>query len=339
MSSSAPFMKCSRVRELHRWLIAVALVGAGGCTLDWVEVEPEEPWIVATVTVVVTVDPEDPSRADTDVLAWVTGTGAGTDEPHAQVRVSGESGRTLQLARASDPTSTCRTEVMSRLKIRGSCYTASVPSRYFRPHEQLSLEVRTPDGRVVRGVSTMPGAFAPGRVSLQAGACRVDPDTRYRIDLRDVVGGSAIVAEAVFGGLGRDLWDGPGPLYLKTSVEATPWIWGLEFPRDLILEGVEQNARKAARALETGLPRGVTADLAVALVDRNWALWIREGRFHLDGRVPVPSVFGDGTGMFGTAVRWKVRMESREVGEDTGLPDCGLQSVNWSSAGLLTWSP
>ena len=328
MSASEAFMKSSPALDLRCWLMAMTLFGAGGCTLDWVEVEPEEPWLVATVTVVLTMDPADASRADTHVLAWVAGPGVDTGEPDARVRVTGESGRTLQLAREFDPTSACRSQVMANLEIRGSCYTAAVSSGYFQPLERLSLEVRAADGRVLRGVSTMPGALARNRISLREGACRVDPETRYRINLRDVDGGRAIVAEALFGGFRREVWGGPGPLYLKTSAEAAPWTLTLDFPRDLIVEGVEHNALTAARALETGLPWGVTADLAVAVVDRNWALWIREGRFHLDGRVPVPSVFGDGTGMFGTAVRWKVRLESRYAAEDTGLPDCGLPAVD-----------
>ena len=44
------------------------------------------------------------------------------------------------------------------------------------------------------------------------------------------------------------------------------------------------------------------------------------------GEVPVPSVFGDGTGWFGTGVRWKVAVESRAAGDEGvagELPLCG----------------
>ena len=50
------------------------------------------------------------------------------------------------------------------------------------------------------------------------------------------------------------------------------------FPRTLIEGDVPFNARKAARRLESGLPWGVTVDLAVAAIDRNWANWIRPGQ-------------------------------------------------------------
>ncbi len=125
-----------------------------------------------------------------------------------------------------------------------------------------------------------------------------------------------------------NLWDEPGPLYLTAAwMPAPSYQSEMGFPRKLIEVDVPFNARKAARRLETGLPWGVTVRLAVAAIDENWANWIRPGQINVDGEVPVPSVFGDGTGMFGTAVRWTATMESRDAEEDTGLVDCGLVSV------------
>ena len=58
-------------------------------------------------------------------------------------------------------------------------------------------------------------------------------------------------------------------------------------------------------------------------VDLNWTNWIRQGRINLNGDVRVPSVFGNGTGWFGTAVRWRLSVESRHPNGDDDLPLCG----------------
>ena len=76
-----------------------------------------------------------------------------------------------------------------------------------------------------------------------------------------------------------------------------------------------------------GLPGGASADVVIAALDRNWANWIREGRANINGVVLIPSVFGDGTGMFGTAVRWKVSVESRLADGEGDLPLCGPKVV------------
>ena len=72
-----------------------------------------------------------------------------------------------------------------------------------------------------------------------------------------------------------------------------------------------------------GLPGGAHAEVTIAALDRNWANWIREGRLNINGETVIPSVFGDGTGMFGTAVRWKVEVESRAAEGAGDVPLCG----------------
>ena len=243
------------------------------------------------------------------------------------MRITGESGRSLLLAEASDRSATCQSDTVSVAPTVGTCYTASTSAAHFAPLEELSLKIVTRDGRVLRGVSTIPRAFAPTRLSVQDGRCRVDPDTSYRFDWSTVDGDWAFIAEAKFSGFARALWDDPDPLYLRTHWMASLLRRDMVFPRVLTEGEVARLARKAARKLETGLPWGVTADLAVAAVDRNWANWIREGQLHTEGEVRVPSVFGDGTGLFGTGIRWTVTMESRGDHDEAGLVDCGLRVV------------
>ena len=307
------------------WAIPALLPILAACELDWTQVD-EEALVAASVTVVLTVDPMDSTVQSTDVLALLVRDAVDGQIPNASVRIVGSSGRTLLLEELPDTSEVCRGA--GDVAAIGTCYAASVTSAYFAPLEELSLRVATPDGKQLSGESTIPGLFTPSHLSLHDGRCRATPETNYKIDWDPVERGWAHIAEAEFTGLRRNLWDNPDPLYLTAAWMAAPsYRSEMAFPRKLIEDGVTFNARKAARRLEAGLPWGVTVDLAIAAIDRNWANWIRPGQIHPNGDVPVPSVFGDGTGLFGTAVRWTATIESRDAEEETGLVDCDLGRV------------
>ena len=311
-----------------RWALAALPPLFAACVLDWTEVE-EEALVAASVTVVLTVDPVDSTVRSTDILALLVRDSVDGRVPGASVRVTNRWDRTLTLEELPDTSESCLTD--RQAPAEGTCYIASVPSAYFAPLEELTLLVHAPDGKELYGSSRIPGLFTPTRLSLQDGRCRVNPETNYRIDWRSIRGSWAHIAEAEFMGLRDNLWDEPGPLYLAASWLAAPsYPTEMGFPRKLIEGDVPFEARKAARRLESGLPWGVTVDLAVAAIDENWANWIRPGQINVAGEVPVPSVFGDGTGMFGTAVRWTATMESRDAEEETGLVDCDLQAVDYN---------
>lgn len=311
-----------------RWVIPALTPMLGACALDWSEVEDLE-LVVASVTVVLTVDPVDSTVLSTDALAFLARDSVDGRVPGASVRIVGGSGRTLRLDELPDTAEACRN---ARATTNSqSCYAASVPSAWFAPLEELSLRIATPDGKQLRGNSLIPALFAPSRLNARGGRCRVNPETSYVIDWSSIRGAWAHIAEAEFTGLARNLWDSSTPLYLTVAWMASFEDTHMVFPRKLIEGGVPSQALKAARRLETGLPWGVSAHLAVAAIDPNWANWVRPGQVHIAGEVPVPSVFGDGTGLFGTAVRWTVTMESRDAGEEAGLVDCDLES---ESAGL-----
>ena len=274
----------------RRWAVLPVLFTLGGCELDWMDLDDDE-LLTATVTVVLTADPADSSWVGTDVLAVLT---------------------------RHSPTDSLSD---------GTCYKASTPSAHFAPGEKLSLEIIAPNGKTLSGTSTLPDTFLPEQLSVRDGHCRLHPDTSYEIRWTPAEGGWTYIAEARFTGLPLSLWGSAAPLYLRTSRMASRSRADMVFPRALVEGGVTRNARKAARRLETGLPWGVTADLAVAAVDRNWANWIRPGRYYPNGEVRIPSVFGNGTGMFGTGTRWMVTAGARAADEETGLVDCGLAEV------------
>lgn len=61
--------------------------------------------------------------------------------------------------------------------------------------------------------------------------------------------------------------------------------------------------RDLALLLQTGLPFGTQAGVIVSAVDRSYVNWVRGGNFNPSGEVRVPSLQGDGTGVFGSIVR------------------------------------
>lgn len=301
----------------HRLSFPV-LFALGGCQLTDVEIAPSPELVVAAVTAVLTLDdPLQPSQAEMSVAALITRShrSLSWEIPGATVRIAGEHGQSVRLEEVSDPQS-----CLTNRERAGSCHVGRVWPSHFAPGEQLSVEVVLPDGRILRGASRLPGHFGPSGLALEDGRCRLEPDSGYRFSWSAVPGARAFIAEARLAGLG-ELWPREDPLYLPVALRGSEHT-GMVFPRDFLYELVERQEWELQRVLHTGLPEGATADVTIGAVDRNWANWIRVRR-GLEGEVRVPSVFGNGTGWFGTAVRWRLSVESREANGDTDLPLCG----------------
>ncbi len=307
--------------------------GAAGCDVTDVPTGSGQKLFVASATVVLTVDPAEPTRIGTRAVALVSEAWQQVlrEVPGASVRITGASGRSLSLVEEEDPLGACtvlRREsytVDGQLRPIGSCHTATAASAVFAPGELLTLAVTTPDGAVLEGTSRMPDAFVPRGLSVEDGRCRVEPGTAYRFAWSPVDGAWAHVGEAEVTGLSPSLWSSSDPLYLPVTVlgrgrEVTDMV----FPTDFLLELLSDvDNVELHRTLDAGLPGGARAEVTIAALDRNWANWIREGRLNINGETVIPSVFGDGTGMFGTAVRWKVSVESRAADEAGDTPLCG----------------
>ena len=307
--------------------------GAAGCDVTDVPTGSGQKLFVASATVVLTVDPAEPTRIGTRAVALVSEAWQQVlrEVPGATVRITGASGRSLSLVEEEDPLGTCtvlRREsytVDGQLRPIGSCHTATAASAVFAPGELLTLAVTTPDGAVLEGTSRMPDAFVPRGLSVEDGRCRVEPGTAYRFAWSPVNGAWAHVGEAEVTGLSPSLWSSSDPLFLPVTVlgrgrEVTDMV----FPTDFLLELLSDvDNVELHRTLDAGLPGGARAEVTIAALDRNWANWIREGRLNINGETVIPSVFGDGTGMFGTAVRWKVSVESRAADEAGDTPLCG----------------
>jgi len=318
-----------------RYAALAMVIALSACDLADVEILPAPDVIVASATVVVTVDPDAPSQRRMQIVTMLTRhrNEVPFDVPGASVVVTSESGQTVRLVEAEHLRGTCTVhseESGYPFAPVGSCYTniASANSFSFSSGESISLTVTTPEGQVLHGTSTIPATFVPTDLTLVGGRCRIDPDTSHRFTWHAVEGAWAHLAEAEIEGLNADLWSSGAALYLPVSVLGRGRdVTDMVFPRDFLLEllsDVDHVARY--RALHEGLPGGASADIAFAAVDRNWANWMREGRVNIGGVTVIPSVFGDGTGWFGTAVRWQVKVESRVANEGAGeeeLPLCG----------------
>lgn len=314
-------------------MLPAMTVGAGGCGLTDVQTGSGQRMLVASATVVLTVDPAEPSRISTRAVALVSEAHQQvlSEVPGASVRITGASGRSVSLVEEEDPLGACTVlpedlyGADGPLGPIGSCHTATATSGLFAPGEELTLAVTTPDGRVLEGTSRMPDAFVPQGLSVEDGRCRVEPGTGYRFEWPPVDGAWAHAGEAEITGLSPALWSSSDPLYLPVTVLGRGRdVTDMVFPGDFLLE-LLSNADNVElhRTLDAGLPGGARAEVTIAALDRNWANWIREGRLNINGDTVIPSIFGDGTGMFGTAVRWKVSLESR-VAEGAGdVPLCG----------------
>lgn len=330
--------RCSRGPA--RGLVAAAPLLSAGCALTDVEVAMPEDVIVAEVQVVLTPAPDD-DPATLTAWAFLHRTYQPEGAPSlkgAVVEVSGDRGQTIRLEE-QDSVELCvienpigRDPIEEDFEPAGTCYRTEVNPAPFAPGDRLSLRVTAPDGRVLAGTSRLPGAFSLVGLDQEDGRCRLEPDTRYRFRWSSAEDAWAYVADARFEGLTKALAprgiEAPDTLYLlglAVGREDTTIV----FPRDFgVFEffGATDEERDVIRELRKGLPAGSGATVAIAAVDRNWVNWARGGNLNPSGEVRIPSVFGDGTGVFATGIRRRVWVKSTAAGEGEP-PLCGVSET------------
>lgn len=324
------------------WL-TLALSALAGCDPTGTGIPPED-IVVAGVWTVVTVDPADPSRTELLATAWLHWTRAGRrslDAPGASVRIVGESGRSVELVEMPDQESCFDTGPIPgghHAPTYGTCYLASASPSPLAPGERVSLTIRSPAGGVAEGATRLPESFLPtGGLASQGGRCLTEPDKNHRFSWSVAEGAQAYVGGAEVDGLDPLIWPGDSkhyagePLYmtgLPFGRDSTKMVFPREFGTLFTATGV---SAAVTDMLQTGLPEGATADVAVGAIDRNWFNWIRLATFETlfvnsvfdTGEIRIPSIFGAGTGVFGAGVRWKVAVESRLPSGADDPPPCG----------------
>ena len=328
-----------RVRRFGAGLASLASLATttvlGGCALTEVTITESEDVVIAEAQL--TINLHNDGGTSLSVYAYLhrTLSGARADEVEgAIVRVSGASNAIVHLE-AADSGGVCLAPLREEDDEEeddefepdiGSCYRASVAPSPFSPGETLELEIVVPDGRTLTGVSRVPAAFDFIGLTHEDGYCRIEPDTNYRFNWTEAAGTWSYLSDAWIEGLpealaGRDV-EAPDSLYL-TGFAIGEKDTDVLFPGEYGLFDLGEGAdADLLRILDDGLPGGASAEVAFAATDRNWVNWARGGNFNPSGIIRIPSVFGDGTGFFGTATQRKLTV-SAEPGGEGKPPLCG----------------
>lgn len=307
------------VRRAAALVTVLATAAASGCSLEEVTLVESEDVVVAEVFVQVGAGPAGESRA----TAWLhrtldRGSPSSRPVPGAEVLVTAGGGFSVELAPAPDDA------CVTTLPVRGtgSCYatTAEFAGR-IRPGDRLLAEITLPGGGVLRGTSTVPGDFTL-LTPAGPGPCAVEPLAPLEVRWSRAQGAWAYVNETLVEGL-REALAPQGipverdPLYLLgLSVSAADTT--IVFPGEFGVFNRFELDQALALALQRGLPAGARARVVITAADRNYVNWIRGGNFNPSGQVKVPSLQGDGTGVFGTSVSRGFQV----VAASGGRPSC-----------------
>ncbi len=292
------------------WIAQVALL-ASACSLEQITLVDAEDVVVAEAYVELGVpepgSPEIRNRVMVFLHRTVGGATAGSRPvPGARVTVRRTGGDAIRLVEDTLIEACAGTTPVDGT---GTCYTVAEAQRGFadalRPGDALTLAVELPEGGRLTASTIVPGDFALTGIAPGV-RCKLPAATPMTLTWSPAAGAWAYVSETSISGI-RDALAPAGiavdedPLYLLgLSVSASDTT--IVFPGEFGLFNRAELDQDLARALQKGLPAGVRARITVAAVDRNYVNWVRGGNFNPSGRVRVPSVRGDGTGVFGSVV-------------------------------------
>jgi len=277
------------------WLPIVLLLPA--CSLTETTLADAQDTVI--VELVLRVGDSDVQRA---FLYRTLGTGLVSEVPGAVIEVSDAQGSVMTFARTE--TRRCISDDVLGPP-DGSCYIEVGNAFDVRPGGTYTMRVTLRDGSVITGRTTVPGDFEMTRPVTNI--CRLTPGQAVDLHWTMADGAWVYVAEAELGGLaaalepsGIELNEDPLRLLgLAISREDTT----LAFPGGFgLFDRADPDVADALLAIRDGLPAGVRAGVVVAAADRNYVNWVRGGNFNPSGLVRVPSVQGDGTGLFGSVV-------------------------------------
>ncbi len=303
-------------------VVAVALTLTGtGCELEELTLVEAEDVVVAEVMV----QSLEGAEGAVDVRAFLhrtlgPGGGSFSPVPGARVSIRGADGRLLELAETE------RSRCVETLPEGGdgTCYWAAPETAaWIRPGDRLEVEILLADGGTLLGATAMPGDFRLAGLPPES-TCRLAPDTPVELRWSLAEGAWAYVSETVIAGLAAALApegiESEEPLYLLgLSVSASDTT--IVFPGEFGVFNRFELDQDLALRLQRGLPGDTRAHVTITAADRNYVNWVRGGSFNPSGQVRLPSLRGDGTGMFATVV---VRGLDIRVSEapDADTPDC-----------------
>lgn len=273
-----------------------------GCELQEVTVVEVADGVVVEAYAVVKLPARGTGAEEQESLrAFLSRTVGAADDlsvPGALVEVGRDDGTIFELAEA--PLENCVRQAAAARP--GTCYDAGDAASVLAPGDALSLRVELPDGRILEGETQLPGHFTVEGAPLE---CRLPGDTPYEIRWSRSEGAQAYVNETRIQNLDIALAEegieAPANLYLLgLSISDTDTT--IVFPGEFgVFQRFDLDQALAVR-LQSGLPSGAQAVVGISAADRNYVNWARGGNFNPSGQVRVPSVRGDGTGMFGSIV-------------------------------------
>ena len=241
--------------------------------------------------------------------------------PGARIEVTSQAGAVLQLHAAPD--SVCvLAQTDTRDIVIGTCYASDPQVRYdIVPGERYALRIVLADGGELTANTTVPQNFRIIRPA--SGVCALPPATRFETQWTPSPDAWVYAAETNMRGLQRALADQgieldrePLRLFgLSVSSADTTILFPAEFG---LFDRFDDDLTEVLAAIQPGLPNGVVADVVIAAADRNYVNWERGGSFNPSGIVRIPSVRGDGSGVFGSLV---VKSFQIRVGA-TDYPPC-----------------
>ncbi len=277
--------------------------------------------VVAEIVLQVNRAPGAQNRLTAFLHRTIGGVGPGYHEvPGASITISRSDGFSVELARTTLDVCAATTPVDAT----GTCY-AVAPSTAdrFGPGDRLEARVVLQSGELIFGASQVPGDFSLQNVP-DGGYCTLPAETPLEVRWSPSQNAWAYVNETLIEGLGAALAlegiEADDPLYLLgLSVSAADT--SIVFPSEFGVFNRFELEQDLALRLQKGLPAGTTAQITITATDRNYVNWVRGGNFNPSGQVRLPSLRGDGTGVFSSVL---VRTLSVQVDAEAAVdaPDC-----------------
>ena len=291
--------------------LTALLASVAACELQEITVAQSEDVIVAEVYLSSDVDGVSGS-------AWIhrtLGSAGSTQElSSADVFLRAESRVSTVRLRLADPSLCAGDELPPDFP--GSCYfTALLDPRHFGPGSFVEAIVRLPDGGRLTGQTQVPGPYElrTPRINRRR-KCSLEPAQRLTLEWTRAEGAWAYISETQIINLTAALEDSnieveEDPLLL-VGLSVSEADTTIVFPSEFGLFDRPNLGRDLALVLQEGLPFGTQAEVVIAAADRNYVNWVRRGAFNPSGIVRVPSLHGDGTGVFGSVVRKRFTVDA-----------------------------
>ncbi len=301
---------------MRRAAFALPLFLLAACELQEVQITETEDALVAEVIL----------RAGEPVQqAWLHRTRAvGKDPrvPNAIVRIESESGVAVQFQPVLDEV--CLIQGRDTVPDpQGSCYVTPDAALAVVPGHTYRLTVTTPDGKRLTGSTTVPADFRLIRPATRQ--CYLTPMGSFEAMWTKSPTAWVYASEISFSSIQRALEKhgikidrSPLRLFgLSISAQDTTIHIAREFG---LFDRFDDDLTAALAFLQQGVPGPTNMSGIVAAADRNYVNWERGGSFNPSGFVRVPSLHGDGTGVFGSIVPKAFEVF---VGIDEGvIPPC-----------------